>query len=347
MTDASQSPGQLLFAGLPGHDVPDDLAALIRAGRVGGVTLFARNIGTPEETRQLIAELHALAPEGAPLCVAVDQEGGRVQRLRAPWTEFPTARRLGENDDVATTRALARALGTELCDVGFDLDFAPCCDVDSNPANPVIGDRSFARDADAVVRHACAFIEGLQSTGVAACAKHFPGHGDTCVDSHLALPRVSTSIDRLRSVEWPPFHAARHAGVASMMTAHVVVESLDAERPATLSRTALDVLRHDIGYEGIVFSDDLEMKAVADHYTADEIARLALEAGVDVLLVCSRDDLRDSVLEALESAPPERLRASLDRVARFKSTWLSRRSGRIASRRPPYLDHRALAERLA
>ena len=346
MSAHSNQPGQLLFAGLPSLDVPDDLAELIRAGRVGGVTLFARNVGTPGETRRLIDELHALAPEGAPLCVAVDQEGGRVQRLRAPWTEFPPARAMAAHGDVAATRALAVAIGTELRDVGFDLDFAPCCDVDSNPDNPVIGDRSFARDAEAVAAHAAAFIEGLQSTGVAACAKHFPGHGDTFVDSHLALPRVSTPLERLRAVEWPPFTAARDAGVASMMTAHVVVESLDAERPATLSPTALGVLREELGWQGLVFTDDLEMKAVADHYSPAQIVDLALTAGVDAMLVCSRDDLRDAVLAALESMPAERLAPSLERMARFKARWLTGRAWAAEPGSPPYASHVALAERL-
>ncbi len=348
MTTTERQPGQLLFAGLPGLDVPGDLADLIRAGRVGGVTLFARNVGTPDETRALIDTLHALAPEGTPLCVAIDQEGGRVQRLRAPWTEFPPARTIAASDDAAATREVGVAMGLELRDVGFDLDFAPCCDVDSNPDNPVIGDRSFARDADAVARHAVAFIEGLQSTGVAACAKHFPGHGDTFVDSHLALPRVSTPLERLRTVEWPPFLAARDAGVASMMTAHVVVESLDAERPATLSAKAVGVLRDELGWQGLVFTDDLEMKAVADHYTPGEIVDFALGAGVDAMLVCSRDDLRDAVLAALEAMPAERLSASLDRMAAFKRRWLGSPATAAAQRGgPPYADHVDLAQRLA
>jgi beta-N-acetylhexosaminidase len=347
MSEATPLAGQLLFAGLPGLDVPDDLAELIRSGRIGGVTLFARNVGTPGETRRLTAALHGLAPANAPLCIAIDQEGGRVQRLRTPWTEFPTPRELGRGDDTTRTRATAEAIGIELRDAGFDLDFAPCCDVDSNPDNPVIGDRSFARDPGAVAAHAAAFIDGLQSTGVAACAKHFPGHGDTVVDSHLALPRVTTPLERLRSVEWPPFEAARDAGVASMMTAHVVVEPLDAERPATLSPRALGALRDELGWEGLVFTDDLEMKAIADHYSPDEIVDQALGAGADVMLVCSRDDLRDAVLDALESMPAKRLAAPLARVAAFKQRWLigarsfARRAG------PPYDAHRGLARPVA
>jgi len=346
MRTHTQQPGQLLFAGLPGLDVPGDLARMIAEGRIGGVTLFARNVGEPEETRALVRELHALAPDDAPLCVAIDQEGGRVQRLRTPWTEFPPMRAIGANADPDMTRAIAEAIGIELADAGFDLDFAPCCDVDSNPDNPVIGDRSFGRTPADVERHAMAFIEGLQSAGVAACAKHFPGHGDTIVDSHLTLPRLALSLERLREIELPPFHAAHAAGVASMMTAHVVLEALDADRPATLSPRALALLRNEVGYDGLVFTDDLEMKAIADHHRPGEIVDWALTAGVDAFLVCSLDDLRDAVLEALEEMPRERLSASLERMARFKARWLNPASQRPEPKGPPYPGHRALAARI-
>jgi len=346
-TRHTNRPGQLLFAGLPGLDVPDDLARLIRRGDVGGVTLFARNIGSPDETRALVRTLHELAPEDTPLCVAIDQEGGRVQRLRAPWTEFPPMRTVGARADLETTRAMARAIAAELAEVGFDLDFAPCCDVDSNPDNPVIGDRSFGRSPEEVARQATAFIEGLQDQGVAACAKHFPGHGDTIVDSHLALPRLALPLERLREIELPPFHAARAADVACMMTAHVVLEALDSERPATLSPDALGLLRHEVGYDGLVFTDDLEMKAIADHHTAHEVVDLALAAGVDAFLVCSRDDLRDSILESLEAMPAERLAPSLARMARFKARWVRAAADRPSPQGPPYPAHRALASQLA
>ena len=346
MGEHTRRPGQLLFAGLPGLDVPEDLAALISAGRVGGVTLFARNIGSPDETRSLVRALHDLAPADAPLCVAIDQEGGRVQRLREPWTEFPPMRAVGEHADLDTTRMLARAIAAELAEAGFDLDFAPCCDVDSNPDNPVIGDRSFGRSPQEVAGQATAFIEGLQAAGVAACAKHFPGHGDTVVDSHLTLPRLALSLERLREIELPPFHAARAADVACMMTAHVVLEAIDAERPATLSPRALGLLRDEVDYDGLVFTDDLEMKAIADHHTPDEVVDLALAAGVDAFLVCSRDDLRDAILESLEAMPPERLATPLARMARFKKRWVRPSSDRPAPTGPPYPAHRALASRL-
>jgi beta-N-acetylhexosaminidase len=342
---ASQSqPGQLLFAGFDGTSLPADLAALVGAGRVGGVVLFARNVASPAQLRSLVAELHDRAPDGAPLCVSIDQEGGRVQRLRAPWTEWPPMRRLGERGSPADTEAVARALGRELADLRVDLDFAPVVDVDTNPANPVIGDRSFSRDPGEVARHAVAFTAGLQGEGVAACAKHFPGHGDTAVDSHLALPRVEHDRERLERVELVPFRAVAAAGVASMMTSHVCLSRVDPDLPATFSPRVLSLLRDEIGYRGLVFSDDLEMRAVADRFAPGEMARAALAAGVDALLVCSRADFRDEVLAALESAPDPLLEAGLVRMAAFKREHAG--GGRGAGGGPPYAAHRDLATRL-
>jgi len=338
-------PGQLLFAGFQGTEVPEDLAALVRGGRVGGVVLFARNLRDPEQVRRLVAELHGAAPAGTPLCVAIDQEGGRVQRLRAPWTEWPPMRALGERDDPAQTAGVAAALARELADLGIDLDFAPVVDVDTNPANPVIGDRSFGREPERVARHARAFVRAMQAEGVAACAKHFPGHGDTHEDSHIALPRVDHPLARLREIELVPFRAAALAGVASMMTAHVLLPCLDASVPATLCAPVLELLRGELRYDGLVFSDDLEMAAVAAHFPPREAARRALEAGVDALLVCSRADLRDEVLAELETLPAARLEAPLRRLAALKQRFAGGRRERASG--PPYAEHRALAARLA
>jgi beta-N-acetylhexosaminidase len=338
-------PGQCLFAGFQGTEVPADLAALVREGRVGGVVLFARNLQGPLQVRGLVARLHALAPPGAPLCVAIDQEGGRVQRLREPWTEWPPMRRLGDRDDLAETARVARALARELADLGIDLDFAPVVDVDTNPANPVIGDRSFGRDPERVARHARAFIEAMQAEGVAACAKHFPGHGDTNEDSHVALPRVDHPLDRLREVELVPFRAAAEAGVASMMTAHVLLPCFDSGVPATLCGAALELLRGELGYDGLVFGDDFEMAAVARHFPAREATRRALEAGVDALLVCSRADVRDEVLAELEATPPGRLGPALRRMAELKRRFAGGRRAGVGT--PPYPEHRELAARFA
>lgn len=339
-------PGQLLFVGFPGTRVPDALAALIAAGRVGGVVLFARNVESPVQLRELVRALHAPAPESAPLLVSVDQEGGRVQRLRSPWTVWPPMRRVGDLDDPKATRAVGCALGRELFDAGIGLDFAPVVDVATEATNPVIGDRSFGETPACVARHAQAFIRGLQAEGVAACAKHFPGHGDTTRDSHHELPTLPHDLERLRRVELPPFRAAIEAGVASIMTAHLLLPALDAARPATLSPRVLRILREELGYAGVVFSDDLEMRAVADAYSVTQRVRGALEAGVDALLVCSDTRQCDEALTALESAPPALLDAPLRRVGALKQRFAAAARARASQAAgPPYHAHLAVAAR--
>ncbi len=322
-------PGQLLFVGFVGTKVPGELASLIRQGRVGGIILFSRNVESPGQLRALLESLHDVAPPGAPLMIAIDQEGGRVQRLRAPWTEWPPMRRLGDRDEPAQTRAFASALARELGDMKINLDFAPVVDVDTNPDNPVIGDRAFGREPGRVVRHAVPVIEALQEAGVAACAKHFPGHGDTDLDSHLQLPRLSHDLDRLREVELAPFAAAAAAGVASIMTAHVVFEAIDRRRPATISPDVMALLREELGYDGVVFSDDLEMKAVADHYRPEQLVEGALTAGVDALLVCSDLGLAREVLGRLERSPDALVERGVQRVVALKRRYAaaSPRSG--------------------
>jgi beta-N-acetylhexosaminidase len=207
---------------------------------------------------------------------------------------------LGEIGDLDLIRRAGRAVAVELAAVGFNLDFAPVLDVDSNPQNPVIGDRSFSRDPAVVARAGVAFFQGLREAGVLGCGKHFPGHGDTSVDSHFDLPVIAHDRARLDAVELVPFRAAAGAGIASMMTAHVVCEGLDPSVPATLShKICTTLLRGEIGFWGVLFSDDLEMAAVAARYTVEESAVAAVRAGCDALLVCKSEDLADRAHEAL------------------------------------------------
>lgn len=344
-------PGQCLVVGFEGTTVPADLAAQIRQGQVGGVILFARNIEGPTQLRDLIGALTGLAPADAPLVVSVDQEGGRVQRLRSPWTEWPPMRAIGDADAVEQTGALGAALGRELRLEGFHLNFAPCVDVDSNPDNPVIGDRSFGRTPSGVGAHARALIEGMQAAGVAACAKHFPGHGDTDMDSHLDLPSLSHDVLRLRKTELPPFAAAVDAGVASVMTAHVMFPRLDVKRPATMSPEVIGMLRDELGFGGLVFTDDLEMGAVAKHFSVRARVEAPLTAGVDILLACKHADLRAEMIGIVERLPDELVEAAVTRMRAFKASWV-RPTGTIiteptAAHAPPWPNHRALAERLA
>ena len=344
---AASRAGQLLFVGFPGATAPEVLLECVREGRIGGVVLFRRNLETPEQLRELIGSLLSAAPADAPLLVAIDQEGGRVQRLQEPWTEWPPMRRVAARGDPTKTAAVAAALARELRELGIGLDFAPVVDVDTNPANPVIGDRAFAATADEVARHAAAFVTALQAGGVAACAKHFPGHGDTAQDSHQELPRLDHDLERLRRVELPPFRAAIRAGVASVMTAHVLLPRLDAELPATLSPAVLGLLREELGFDGVVFSDDLEMRAVADRFPIGERVLGALRAGVDALLVCSDVALWREALGVLEAAKPALLAPSLRRVAALKARFGGDATSFFASTGPPYEEHRRLARELA
>jgi beta-N-acetylhexosaminidase len=362
--------GQVLIGSLPGTTIPPELRSLAREFSLGGVILFARNIEAPEQIAELSHDLQTLAAE-QPLWVSVDQEGGRVARLKAPFTEWPPMAVLGRSGDAALAGRFAAALAAELRAVGITLDFAPVLDIHTNPKNPVIGDRALAADAETVARLGAAIVRGLQENGVAACGKHFPGHGDTSTDSHLELPVVEHPPDRIRRVEFVPFSAAIDAAVACIMTAHVLVPSLDDERPATLSpRIVTDLLREELGFAGVILSDDLEMKALAGAHTAADAAVGAIAAGCDGVLVCraqapdrSRDvDVQADVLEAVVHAvedgriPYARLDDALTRQRRAKERFLMgpRRGGLapalVKGGSPPVVGcdaHARIAEEMA
>jgi beta-N-acetylhexosaminidase len=276
----------------------------VREIRPAGFVTFARNVAEPAQVRELNRELLALSDPYVPALRCVDQEGGRVQRVRDPATEWPSMRVVGrEGTRVAQ---VATAMAAELRAMHFDLDFAPVADVDSNPANPIIGDRSFGDRADEVARHVATFVTALQAGGIVACAKHFPGHGDTVQDSHETLPVVEQEERRLREVELPPFRAAVDAGVGTVMTSHVVYPAFDEDHPATLSpRIVPALLRREMRFEGVVFSDDLEMKAVAGRTSVEEQVRQATAASVDVLLACRDPELQHALFLALVHAQEE------------------------------------------
>jgi beta-N-acetylhexosaminidase len=279
---------------------PDELRDLMGRG-VRSAILFKRNIGTAEQVASLTAEIKRSSPE--PFLLCVDQEGGRVARLRDGFTSIPSMRALGRTSDPALARAVGRILARELRAVNIDLDFAPVLDVDTNPDNPVIADRSFGPDVALVSRMGAALIAGLQESGVAACGKHFPGHGDTAQDSHYDLPRLPHSMERLGRVELPPFKAAVDAGVAMIMTSHVIFEPLDSRYPATMSRPALDgILRDQMRYDGVVISDDLEMKAIADHFELEDVIIRGVNAGCDLFALCHSADLQNQFIDILVHA---------------------------------------------
>jgi beta-N-acetylhexosaminidase len=352
--------GQLLIGSLPGTTITPELRSLAREFSLGGVTLFSRNIEAPEQVVELSHDVQQLATE-LPLWVSVDQEGGRVARLKAPFTVWPPMAVLGRSGDPSLAGRFAAALAAELRAVGIMLDYAPVLDIHTNPKNPIIGDRALAESADAVAMLGEAIIRGLQDNGVAACGKHFPGHGDTSVDSHLALPLVEHAPDRIRRVECVPFRQAIKADVAFIMTAHVLMPAFDEERPATLSpRIVQALLRDELGFAGVILSDDLEMKAVANAYEVPEAAIQAIAAGCDGVLVCSGDvELQARTLEALVYAeekgriPFKRLEDAQKRLRRAKERFLAApvasASARTASlRRVLGCDeHQRIAEEMA
>ena len=298
--------GQLLIAGFEGHSLPVELKSLAREFGLGGVILFARNIAEPGQVAEVCYEAARLFPD-LPMWVSVDQEGGAVARLKSPFTAWPPMATLGRSGSVQLAERFARALASELRAVGINLDYAPVLDVNTNQANPVIGDRALSAKADEVARLGSAIVRALQVEGVAACGKHFPGHGDTSTDSHLELPLIEHPIERLRSVEFLPFEAAIDAGVTAIMTAHILMPALDEQHPATLSRRIVaGLLRGELDFDGVILSDDLEMKAIADQYAVSSAAVLAIEAGCDGLLICGGDhDVHASALEALIHAVEE------------------------------------------
>ena len=356
LRDLRRTVGQLAIVGFDGKNVPPETRALAREFDLGGVIYFARNVESPEQVAEMSRTSRGLARE-TPLWISVDQEGGRVARLRKPFTEWPPMNTLGRSGDEKLAARFARALAHELRAVGINLDYAPVLDIHTNPKNPVIGDRAFAERAGEVARFARVVIRGLQAEGIAACGKHFPGHGDTSTDSHLELPVLEHAPDRFDAIELVPFRAAVEEDVACIMTAHVLVPAYDPDRPATLSPQIVDgILKKRLGYQGIVISDDLAMKAISASWRVGDSMVAALAAGCDAVLLC--DPKPDEQVEALEAVihavedrrlPLSRVEDALARQHRVKARFLAN-----AEQRTPSLsdvlgcaEHQAVAEEMA
>ncbi len=347
MTELQRPAAACVVPSFEGLDAPDWILRRIEGG-VGGICLFSYNVRDREQLARLTARLREARGD---LLIGIDEEGGDVTRLETDrGSSYPGNGALGFVDDEALTREVASAIGADLAAVGVNLDFAPVADVNVNPDNPVIGIRSFGGDAELVARHVAAFVAGLQEQGVAACAKHFPGHGSTEQDSHLELPTVSGDVHE--GLE--PFRAAIDAGVQTVMTAHVRAPELD-DAPATLSRAVVTgLLRGELGFDGLVIADALEMKAVSATVGVARSAVLAVAAGVDAVLL--GHDLGEESLAEVQTAlvqavatgelAEERLREAAERVARV-GAWASsphsdgavvRETGRIAAARALELD---------
>ncbi|MGI5282885.1 glycoside hydrolase family 3 protein [Nonomuraea polychroma] len=317
--------GTLLVA-FDGTTAPDWVLRELERG-LAGVTLFGFNVAAPDQVAGLTAALRAA---GDPF-ISLDEEGGDVTRLAYHvGSPYPGNAALGAVDDVELTRRVYRAIGSELVAAGVNLDMAPAADVNTAEDNPVIGTRAFGDDAELVARHTVAAVHGLQSAGVAACVKHFPGHGATTVDSHLAIPVVDVTLDVLRSRELVPFVAAIEAGARSVMTAHVAVPALTGDQPATLSPAAITgLLRGELGYDGVVVSDALDMHAISEGVGLARGAALSLAAGADLLCLGPKpgyDEILGIIAEIVAAVgdgrlPAERLEEAAARADRLRA-WL-------------------------
>lgn len=322
--------GQLLLIGFEGKKPAPEVARFLAEGKAGGVVLLARNFDDAVEAAELIRSLQALAtarPTGLPLLIAIDQEGGPVVRLRRGVTVFPGNMALAATGNPEYAFQAAAAVAGELRALGINLNLAPVLDVNNNPLNPVIGIRSFGEDPQMVAALGTLAIKGYQSRGLAAVAKHFPGHGDTAVDSHRGRPRIGHPLSRLEAVELVPFRAAIAAGVAGIMTTHCAFPVVDPEqdRPATLSPVVLTgLLREKLGFPGVLLTDCLEMRGVAAEYAPEQAAVLAVQAGADLALLTHSFERQLTAHRLLVAAvrsgkiPRTRLETAVQRVVRLK-----------------------------
>jgi beta-N-acetylhexosaminidase len=308
------------MVGIPGPTLESATRAQLLDLQPGGVILFRRNYTDVEQFASLCEELRALLPEQPPL-IALDHEGGRVHRVQAPFTHFPPAAVIGRSQSPVLAQQVGQAMGAELSSVGIDIDFAPVLDVLTNPENTVIGDRAFAADPQTVGLLGCAQARGLREGGVIPCGKHFPGHGATRLDSHEDLPRDERSLDELQRIDLQPFRMAIAEEIEMLLTAHIVYPAIDPECPATRSRRVLaDLLRRQLGFRGVVVTDDLEMGAIVRHDSVENTVVQALHAGADLLLICHTLELaltaRHACRQALTSRdlPRQRIEEALERL---------------------------------
>jgi len=298
--------GQLLFIGIRGKTLTQDEAEFIIKNNIGGVVLFARNIESPEQVHALCTQLQATrhkTRDKLPLFIGIDQENGRVARLKSPFTQWPPLAHIGKLDSTSIAFKFAMNMGSELRAAGINVNFAPCVDVFTNPKNTVIGDRSLSTDPEIVAKLASALVRGYIKSGIIPCAKHFPGHGNTLADSHEELPVEDIDLERLKTVELVPFKKVFRARLDMVMTAHIKFPKIDPDYPVTLSQIFIKkMLREEMRYRQLILTDDLDMGALLSHYPVDEIAVRSLEAGCDVLLYCNKFDHPQIAINAIEKA---------------------------------------------
>lgn len=321
--------GQLFIIGFQGKTPPKEVEEFIKKNSIGGICYFGYNVESPEQLAELTNYLNNLHA-GFPLFICIDQEGGLVSNLVSPFCEI-SAPALLEKTSATIIFEIMQVLAKEMKAVGINWDFAPVCDVNTNPDNPIIGkyNRSYSAEVETVERLSSGAVRGLQKGGVIACAKHFPGHGDTSSDSHLTLPALEHSYERLNDIELKPFRRAIRSGVDSIMPAHILYTAIDDAYPATLSKTILqELLRKECRFEGIIVSDDMQMKGITEHYPIEQAPVLAIQAGIDQLLYCLNFEAQERALEAVVKAvmdkeiPLHKIEDSIKRANTLKKKYI-------------------------
>ena len=320
--------GQMVVVDLRGVSLPMEMERMLESGLISGFLLFPGKDATPGQVRKLTDAIRG-ASKSFPAMIAIDQEGGRVLRLKEPFTQVPSMRRLGAKKDEALAFEVGKIFGAELSSVGINTDFAPVLDLDLNPENQVIGDRALSPDPEMVSRLGVALIQGMQSQKIITCAKHFPGHGASKEDSHLELPVVDIDQQTVRGRELIPFRAALTAGVETVMVGHIRYSAFDKYHPATLSeRIITELLRGELGFDGVVIADSLEMKAL-EGIPLEDRAFMAAGAGADIMLIAEGIESAKRVHMALCQAvtmgvmPIEKIYRSFQRITGLKEKFLT------------------------
>ena len=319
--------GQMIVAGVNGTDVNEELINLVNTNKVGGVILFKRNIETSEQLKKLNNNIDGLNKE-IPLFISVDEEGGRVNRLPSDMEYFPSAREVGLKNDKDYAYNNGKSIGESLKVTGFNMNYAPVLDIFSNPKNTVIGDRAFGSDVETVSTMGIATMKGIEEEGIISVIKHFPGHGDTSVDSHYGLPIVYKTLEELEIFELIPFKKAIKEGCKAIMVSHILLDKIDKQNPSSMSETVVtDILREQLGFDGVVITDDMEMGAITENFTVEDACVQSIIAGCDIVLIGSGNESIYNTIQAIKDSilngkiTEERINESVVRIIKLKNEY--------------------------
>lgn len=319
--------GQMIVAGFNGTDVNEELINLVNTNKVGGVILFKRNIETSEQLKKLNNNIDGLNKE-IPLFISVDEEGGRVNRLPSDMENFSSAREVGLKNDKDYAYNNGKSIGESLKVTGFNMNYAPVLDIFSNPKNTVIGDRAFGSDVETVSTMGIATMKGIEEEGIISVIKHFPGHGDTSVDSHYGLPIVYKTLEELENFELIPFKKAIKEGCKAIMVSHILLDKIDKQNPSSMSETVItDILREQLGFDGVVITDDMEMGAITENFTVEDACVQSIIAGCDIVLIGSGNESIYNTIQAIKDSilngkiTEERINESVVRIIKLKNEY--------------------------